>query len=65
MPYVGKQMDRKRNERRRRYREETYCETHGRNLDKCRYGDAACAVCGCGGLCDSKTPCPMQRRPLP
>ena len=40
-------------------------ETHGRRLDKCRYGDATCAVCGCGGLCDSKTPCPMQRRPLP
>lgn len=65
MPYVGKRMDRKRNEHRRRYRETIYCETHKRTLDKCRYGDATCAVCGCGGLCDSKTPCPMERRPLP
>lgn len=64
MPWVGKLMDRRRNARRWRYREETYCEEHRRKLVECRYGDASCMVCGCGGLCDSKVRCPMARRPI-
>jgi hypothetical protein len=64
MPWVGKSMDRKRNERISKYLATTYCETHKRTLGLCRPGDVACMVCGCGGLCDSKEPCPMQKRPL-
>ena len=63
MPWVGKEMDRKRNRRIREYLEQTYCETHKRKLGFCRYGDPSCMVCGCGGLCDSTEPCPMQKRP--
>ncbi len=64
MPYVGKTQDRKRFARIRDYLSGTHCETHKRKLGECRPGDAACMVCGCGGLCDSKLPCPMQTRPL-
>lgn len=64
MPWVGKTQDRKRNAAIRDYLSSTHCETHEQKLDHCRPGDPACMVCGCGGLCDSKLPCPMQRRPL-
>ena len=64
MPYVGKSQDRKRNRRVADYLATTHCETHKRKLGRCRPCDPACMVCGCGGLCDSKLPCPMQKRPL-
>jgi hypothetical protein len=60
---VGRLMDRKRSQRIREYRERTWCETHKRYLCHCAPLDAACLVCGCGGLCDSKLLCPMCHRP--
>lgn len=64
MPYVGRSMDRKRSRRIRDYLLNTHCETHRQKLGHCPPGDPACMVCGCGGLCDSKVPCPQQCRPL-
>lgn len=63
MPYCGKLMDRKAAQRRAEYRDKTQCETHKRPLVQCRPLDPSCMVCGCGGLCDSKEPCPMATRP--
>lgn len=40
-----------------------FCETHWRDLSLCRYYDPECRVCGCGGLCDSKLPCPTATAP--
>jgi len=46
----------------RPYRE-PYCEEHRQPLNRCRWGDSSCAVCGCGGLCDPGMRCQMARRP--
>lgn len=40
-----------------------YCEEHRRPLARCSPADLACAVCGCGALCDPGVRCPMARRP--
>lgn len=40
-----------------------HCEEHRRPLAQCIRPYSACAVCGCGGLCDPGVRCAMARRP--
>lgn len=63
MPYVGKTMDRKRSQRRQKWRSETWCHTHKRWLAAC-WADTGCTFCTCAGGAhnhkNGKCPRPMD-----
>lgn len=61
---VGRWMDRRARERRRRYWAETTCTTHRRRLERCYPNFAECSVCCCPERCETRDECAESCRPL-